>query len=253
METKVNFTKQEEIEFIRGLYSRCNKELQKVFSLHKENKDKLLQELALILLLYKINNNIMDLSYSEKSEIKKKFEKLIVKFTGRQVKLTISVITSILMFTVKDTFKFYGYKYTLEEVKDIVNRKYKGKFYNERIINNENKVADYFNDKVQRFVDGKIDVNTIKDDIDKTYKQNKDNIVTLGEAELSRSENLAFLLFAKSIGIAQVIRNEVLDRRTCDECEFIHNEVFNIEDAPDEIHPCCRGFNTILYSDRVED
>ncbi|GEP65198.1 hypothetical protein CBE01nite_29660 [Clostridium beijerinckii] len=253
METKVNFTQQEEIEFIRGLYTKCNEDLDKVFMLHKENKDKLLQELALILLLYKINNNVMNLSYSEKSEIKEKFEKLIVKFTGRQVKLTDSVITSILILTVKNTFKFYGYKYTLEEVKDIVNRKYKGKFYNERIIRNENKVAAYLNDKVQRFINGNIDVNTIKDNIEKTYKQNKDNVITLAETELSRSENLAFLLFAKSIGIVEIIRNEVLDSRTCDECESIHNEVFNIEDAPDEIHPCCRGFNTILYSDRVED
>ena len=138
MDKKNRFTEEGQVEFVRGLYTKCNEELEKIYSLHKENKDKLLKEIAFILLLFNINNNVMDLSYSETSEMQDKFEKLIVKFTGRQVKLTDGVITSILMFTVKDTLKFYGYKYTLEEVKDIVHKKYKGKLYNERIGNISN-------------------------------------------------------------------------------------------------------------------
>ncbi|NSB12118.1 hypothetical protein [Clostridium beijerinckii] len=247
-----NYTEEEEIEFIKSLYDNCNLELEKVYNLNKENKDKLLQELALILLLYKIDNNVMDLTYSEKSEIKEKFEKLIVKFTGRQVKLTDSVITAILMFTVKSTFKFYGYKYTLKEVKDIVNRKFKGKVYNERIINNEQKIADYLYGKVDSFVDGNESVNTIHEDIEATYKQNKDNIVTLAETELNRTEGLAFLLFAKSIGVTKFIRNEVLDDRTCDECADLDGQIFDYENLIENVHPRCRGFNQI-YSEEVED
>lgn len=252
METKHKFTTEEQVEFVRGLYTKCNEELEKIYSLHKENKDKLLKEIAFILLLYNINNNIMDLSYSEKSELKEKFGKLIVKYTGRQVKLTDSILTAILMFTVKDTFKFYGYKYTLEEVKDIVHRKYKGKLYTDRIKTNENNVGDYLYGKIDNFLDGKIDVNTINDDIEATYKTNKDNVVTLAETELSRSENIAFLLFAKSVGIAKVIRNEVLDDRICGDCEDIAGEIFDLEDAPSEMHPRCRGFNEIYYSNGVE-
>ncbi|OOP74149.1 hypothetical protein [Clostridium beijerinckii] len=246
------FTEQEELDFISNLYDNCNEQLKEILNLHKENKEKFLKELGLILLYYKINNNVMDLSVSEKNEIKNKLEILISKFTGKQIKLTLSIITAILFKTVKDTFKFYGYKYDSEEVEKIVNHKFKGEVYTKRIKNNEEDIANYLNKNVNDFVNGAIDVNTINLVIDKTYKQNKTNVLTLAETEVNRSENEAFLTFAKYINAVKVVRNELLDSKTCSECESIHGRVYNLSNAPDLIHPNCRGFNS-LYSDGVED
>lgn len=250
---KFNFTEEEEVEFIESLYDKCNEEIKKIHSLQQENKDEILKELALILLIYKINNNVMELSYFDRIKLKDKFDKILIKFNIRQRKLTDAVITALLIFVAKKTFRFYGYKYTKEEINRIVNKKYKGKLYTERIINNENKISDYLNEKVNGFLYGKVDVNNINNEIEKAYKQDKDNIETLAETELSRVENLSFLIFAKSIGVKEVIRNEELDDRTCEECQEIDGVIYTLEDAPDSIHPRCRGFNTILYSNGVED
>lgn len=250
---KTNFTEEEQMEFIKSLYNYCNEELKKIYDLHKENKDELLKQLAFILLLYKINGSIMDLSFSEKADIKAKFEKLIVKFTNKQINLTKSIITAILLKVAKDTFKFYGYKdYTKEDIEQLVNQKFKGKVFIKRIENNESEISDYINKKIQGFTNGDIDVNTINDDIEKAYKQNKTNVVTLAESEVNRVENLAFLIFAKSIGVTKVIRNEVLDSKTCSTCRSIDNKIYDINNAPNLIHPRCRGFNQI-YSYGVKD
>jgi hypothetical protein len=250
---KFSFTEQEEVDFIESLYNSCGEELKKIYSLHKENKDKLLKEIAFIMLQYNISNNVMELDYTDKVALKDKLSKLIDSSYRKQENLTKAVITGILLSTVKSTWNFYGYKdYKKEDVEKVVNKKYKGKLFTTRIKNNENAISTYLYSKVSDFIDGKVDVNTINDDIQKTYKTNRDNVVTLGETELNRSENDAFIIYARSIGITKVVRNEVLDGRTCDECESIHGEVFNLEDAPDEIHPRCRGFNS-PYSDGVED
>jgi hypothetical protein len=248
-----NFTKKEEEDFIKNLYDSCNEELKKIYDLQKENKDKLLQELAFILLLYKIKDNVMDLTVSEKNDINEKFEKFIVNFTNKQTTLSKSVITAILIKGIKDTFKFYNYDYSLKEVEKIVNTKHKGELYTTRIINNEQQIGDFLYSKISDFTDGNIDVNTIKDEIDKTYKQNKTNVLVLAETELNRSENQAFIKYAKANGIKKIVRNEILDSITCSVCEEIHGKIFDIDDCPDEIHPCCRGFNSPLYSEVVED
>ena len=250
---QTNLTEQEQAEFIESLYNYCNEEEKKIYDLHNENKEKLLQKVAFILLLYKINGNIMELSLSEKIKIKAELEKLIIKLTTKQISLTKRIITEMLFKIVKDTFDFYNYEnYTNKDIEKIVNEKYKGKTFIKRIEDNEENISNYLNKKVSDFVDGDIDVNTINDDVEKTYKQNKTNVITLAESEVNRAENIAFLVFAKSIGVTKVIRNEVLDSKTCDLCKNENNKIYDINKAPNLIHPRCRGFNQI-YSYGVKD
>lgn len=239
-------TKQDEINFIKGLYDEANKKIEEILEEHKSNKDELLKEIAFVLLIYKISDNIMKLNDIEKLKLNKKFLSIISKFFNKQVKLTDKIITEILKETSQNTYDFYGEKYTQKDIEDIVNRKYKGEVYTQRIKDNENKIANKLNNDIQDFIDGNIDVNTIKDNIEETYKENDFDVRRLTESEVNRTENVAFILLAKEAGIKSIYRHEVLDNKICLDCMAIANQVFDIDEAPDgAIHSFCRGWNSI--------
>ncbi|NRT91509.1 phage head morphogenesis protein [Clostridium beijerinckii] len=238
--------KKEETEFIQGLYDEANKKIEEIYAEHKSNKDELLKEIAFVLLLYKINDSIMKLNDIEKLKLNKKFLIIIQKFFNKQVKLTNKVITEILEETAKTTFDFYGEKYTQKDIEDIVNQKYKDKVYIERITDNENKIANQLNNDIQEFIDGSIDVNTIKDNIDETYSTNDFDVRRLCESEVNRTENVAFILLAKEAGIKTIYRHEILDNKICLDCLAIDGQPFDIDNAPDgAIHSFCRGWNSM--------
>lgn len=246
MMDKNTHNKKEETEFIQGLYDEANKKIEEIYAEHKSNKDELLKEIAFVLLLYKISDSIMKLNDIEKLKLNKKFLIIIQKFFNKQVKLTNKIITEILEETAKTTFDFYGEKYTQKDIEDIVNQKYKDKVYIERITDNENKIANQLNNDIQEFIDGSIDVNTIKDNIEETYSTNDFDVRRLCESEVNRTENVAFILLAKEAGIKTIYRHEILDNKTCLDCLAIDGQPFDIDNAPDgAIHSFCRGWNSM--------
>ena len=239
-------TKQDEIDFIKSIYDEANEKIEEVYSEHKKNKDELLKEIAFVLLVYNISNNIMKLNDDDKLKLNNKFLKMIAKFFNKQVKLTDKVITEILEGVAKKTYSFYGEKYTLKEIEDIVNKKYKGEVYKKRISKNENKTANKLNNDIEDLVEGRIDVNSIKDSIEETFSENDYDVRRLAESEVNRTENLTFLLIAKEAGVKKVYRHEVLDDKICLECQAIAGQPFDIDEAPDgAIHSFCRGWNSI--------
>lgn len=246
MMDKNKHNKEEEIEFIQSLYDEANKKIEEIYKEHKSNKDELLKEIAFVLLLYKISDTIMKLNDTEKLKLNKKFLTIIKKFFNKQVKLTDKIITEILEETAKNTYEFYGGKYTQKDIEDIVNQKYKDKVYTQRIKDNENKIANQLNNDIKDFIDGNIDVNTIKDNIEETYSSNDYDVRRLTESEVNRTENIAFILLAKEAGVKKVIRHEVLDNKICLDCLAINGQPFDIDEAPDGgIHSFCRGWNSI--------
>lgn len=246
MMDKDKHNKNEEIEFIRGLYDEANKRIEEIYAEHKSNKDELLKEIAFVLLLYKISGSIMKLNDIEKLKLNKKFLTTISKFFNKQVKLTYKIISGILKDTAQNTYDFYGGKYTQKDIEDIVSKKYKDKIYTQRIKDNENKIANKLNNDIQNFIDGNIDVNTIKDNIEETYSINDYDVRRLTESEVNRTENDSFIFIAKENGVKKIIRHEVLDDRICLDCMDIAEQVFDIDEAPDgAIHSFCRGWNSV--------
>lgn len=246
MLNKNKHNKADEIEFIQGLYNEANKKIEEVLEEHKSNKDELLKEIAFVLLVFQISDNIMKLNDIEKLKLNKKFLAIISKFFNKQVKLTDKIITEILKETAQNTYDFYGEKYTQKDIEDIVNRKYKGEVYTQRIKDNENKIANKLNNDIQEFIDGNIDVNTIKDNIEETYSANDFDVRRLNESEVNRTENVAFILLAKNAGVKKIYRHEVLDNKICLDCLAIAEQTFDIDEAPDgAIHSFCRGWNSI--------
>lgn len=235
----------DEEKFIENLYDEANEELKEVYRQQKESRDDILQEIAMIMLAYTVLDGLMDIKKNDKDKIYKKLSGLIVTNYKNITNKEVEVLNNILESTVKKTFKFYSYNANLKDVRKIIESNFKGKHFSERVWSNEQEVAKHLHKQINDFLNGKINVNQIKKDIEKTFNTSAYNSRRLVETEVNRCEDEAFRRFCEEVGVKKVVRNEVLDRRTCEECASIDGKVYKLDDAPGVVHPCCRGFNTI--------
>lgn len=231
--------------FIESLYKLAEKQLKKIYKHKRLNRDMLLQEVANILLTYTIANDVMVMDRSTIDKEYEKMSKLIIDISKGEAASQEKIIEELLSTVVKETFSFYSYNKGLKDVKKIIESNFKGKHFSERIWSNEKEVANHLHKQVDNFLKGKVNVNQIRKDIEKTFNTSAYNSKRLVETEVSRCEDDAFRRFCKETGVKKVKRNEVLDNRICGECKAIDGKIFDLDKAPGIIHPLCRGFNEV--------
>lgn len=231
--------------FIESLYKLAEKQLKKIYKHKRLNRDVLLQEVANILLTYTIANDVMVMDRATIEKEYKKMSKLIIDISKGEAASQEKIIEELLSTVVKETFSFYNYNKGLKDVKKIIDSNFKGKHFSKRIWGNEKEVAKHLNKKAQDFLKGKVNVNQIRKDIEKTFNTSAYNSKRLVETEVSRCEDEAFRRFCKETGVKKIKRNEILDNRICDECKAIDGKIFDLDKAPGIIHPLCRGFNEV--------
>lgn len=231
--------------FIESLYKLAEKRLKKIYRYKRLNRDVILQEVANILLTYTIANDVMVMDRATIDKEYDKMSKLIIKISKGEAESQEKIIEELLSTVVKETFSFYSYNKGLKDVKKIIDDNFKGKYFSERVWNNESEVAKHLDRKVQDFLKGKVNVNQIRKDIERTFNTSAYNSKRLVETEVSRCEDEAFKRYCRETGVKKVKRNETLDNRICDECRELHGKVFDLDKAPGIIHPLCRGFNEV--------
>ncbi|MBY6797088.1 minor capsid protein [Clostridium botulinum] len=242
----MNYSKNEEEKFIQSLYDEANEQLKEVYKEQKQSRDDLLREIALIMLTYTIIDGLMSLRSRDKSKEYKRLSKIIASTTQSQKATQTRVINNILNNTVKNTFNFYSYNVGLKDVKKIIENNFKGKHFSKRIWDNEKKVAENLHKQLKNFLDGKVNVNQIKKDIEKTYNSSAYEARRLVETEVNRCSSNAFDKFCIETGVKKVRYNATLDKRLCSDCAQYHDEVFEIDKKVElPRHPLCRCFYTI--------
>ncbi|WP_373899289.1 polymorphic toxin type 50 domain-containing protein [Haloimpatiens sp. FM7315] len=235
----------EEEKFVEELYDEANEELKEVYKEQKENRDKLLQEIAMIILTYTVLDGLMSLKRKNKSKAYNKVSKLIKGNMQNQNSTQKHIINKILNNTVKNTFGLYSYNANLKDVKKIVDDNFKGKHFSTRVWENEKAVGERLHKQVKQFLDGKINVNKIKKDIEKTFNTNAYNAKRLTETEVARCSSNAFDRFCIETDVKKVKYNATLCN-TCDKCMADHNKVFDFKDKIElPRHPLCHCFYTI--------
>ncbi|BDR67212.1 hypothetical protein K144312032_14400 [Clostridium tetani] len=235
-----------EEKFIQSLYDEANEQLKEIYKEQKQNIDELLREIALIILTYTIIDGLMSLNGGDKHKEYKRLSKLIISTTQSQKGVQTRVINNILNNTVKNTFDFYSYNSSLKDVKKIIENNFKGKHFSKRVWDNEKKVAEHLHKQVKKFLDGKINVNQIKKDIEKTYNSSAYEAKRLVETEVNRCSSNAFDRFCIETGVEKVRYNATLDRCLCSDCAQYHDRVLNFKDKIElPRHPLCRCFYTI--------
>lgn len=236
---------EEELNFIESLYDDAEEEIKAVYKEQRKSRDNLLNELALIMLSYTILDGLMSLTRKDKKKECNRLSNILLKSAKEQGDAQKSIISNILVDTVKKTFKFYSYNANLKDVQKIIDNNFKGKHFSERVWDNERAVARKLHQQINDFLNGKINVNQIKKEIEKTFNNGAYNTKRLVETEVARCEDEAFKRFCKEVGVKKVRRNEVLDSKTCEECAKLDGVIFDLDNAPGAIHPLCRGFNEV--------
>ena len=239
------YTDKEELDFIENLYNEADKQTKEVYKEQKNNRDELLKQIADIMITYTILNDLMKLSKADRKKEYNKLSKVVISGAKVQGLTQVKVIEELLSSTVNKTFDFYSYNAGLKDVKGIVDSNFKGKHFSTRVWDNEDLVAKDLHKQVNNFLNGKVNVNQIKRNIEKTYNAGAYNTSRLVDTEISHVESLAFKRFAKETGVKRVMRNEVMDSRTCEICAGVNEKIYDLEDAPDNFHPKCRGYNTV--------
>lgn len=236
----------EELEFTQGLYDEAEEQIKEVYKEQKKNRDNILQELALIMLTYTVLDGLMSLTSKDKKKEYKRLSNVIktnYKATGE---IQNGVVTDILTKTINNTFDFYSYNAELKDVQAIIDKSFKGKHFSDRVWENEKETAKHLHKQVNDFLNGKVNVNQIKRNIEKTYNTSAYNAKRLVETEVARVENDSFKRFCNEAGVKKVRRNAVLDNRTCNDCSSFDGKVYDLKDAPDlPAHPLCRCFYEI--------
>lgn len=240
------YTDKEELEFIESLYTEADRLIKEIYKEQKNNRDELLKQLADIMITYTILNDLMKLSKQDKKKEYNRLSKIITGGAQGQGATQNKVIKEILTSTVNNTFDFYSYNAGLKDVREIIANSFKGKHFSSRVWKNEEDVAKYLNKQINDFLSGKVNVNQIKRNLEKTYNESAYNVRRLVETEINRVEDEAFKRFCRETGVKRVMRNEEMDSRTCSICAGINENIYDLEDAPGPVHPLCRGFNTIV-------
>ncbi|MBE1302926.1 phage head morphogenesis protein [Clostridium botulinum] len=239
----MSYSKNEELEFIKSLYDEADKRFKEIYKEQQNNRDALLKELGLILLTYKILDGFMNIKKADRNKESNKFYALIASFAKRQIKLTTAALYEVTNNVVKNTYKFYSYNVNARDIKKIVDSAYKGKHFSKRVWNNEKEVAEYMNEQIKNFIDGKINVNKIKELIEEIYNNNAYEVKRLVDTEISRCSNSAFDKFCREVNVKRVRYNATLDSRLCDDCAQYHDRIFDVKNKIETPrHPLCRCF-----------
>ena len=231
-------------DFVEGLYDE--NVLIDTYRQKKESRDELLKAIAIIMLSYNIIDGVMSLSRKDFSKESNNIKKIIKSLTMADIAQIRDNTSNVLRNTVESVFNFYSYNYKLKDVERIINQNFKGKHFSNRIWDNEQAVANRLNKQCQDFLQGKINVNQIKKDIEKTYNTSAYNAKRLVETEISRVQNESFIRFCNETGVEKIRYNSVLDANTCNDCSQYNGRIYDLDKAPElPRHPNCKCFYEI--------
>lgn len=232
--------------FVESLYKLAGKQLKKIYKHKRLNRDVILQEVANILLTYTIVNDVMVMDRATINKEYEKMSKLIIDISKSEAASQEKIIEELLSSVVKETYSFYSYNKGLKDVKKIIDSNFKGKHFSDRVWDNEKEVANNLHKKLQDFLKGKVNVNQIRKDIEKTFNTSAYNSKRLVETEVSRVSGNAFDRYCKETGVKKVRYNATLDNRLCDDCGQYHDKIYDIKDKLETPrHPLCRCFYTV--------
>lgn len=234
-------------KFIESLYKMSHEELKEVYKALKNSKDKALQKIAKIMLDYNIVDGVMDIKKLDKINLSRDLSISLSNDFNEVSKLEVIIVDKILVEVVKGTFDFWNYNIEFEDVRKIIENNFKGKHFSARVWDNETEVANKLNSLVNDFLDGKINVNKIKSEMEKTFNNGAYNTKRLAETEVARVEDEAFKRFCREADVKRVKRNAILDKRTCGDCADEDGKVYDLGNAPElPTHPLCRCFYEIV-------
>lgn len=233
------------ISFAEELAKQGDRRILELLQQQKINKDLLLSEIAKVLLDYNIIDSILDISATEKIFIYNKFSKSIDKLIGAELKNELNRVSKTLVELGKDKWNSNNYLLSigistkLKKVNDktldkIIDKKIDGLKYSDRLYNNKQDVAKRLKQNIKDLLEGNIDVNSIKDNINKTYNLNANNTKRLVSNEIARvNEAINDKWISNNKYVTYVMWSATLENKTCSICGKLDGQVWE----KDSKHP----------------
>ena len=244
-----------QVKLAQEIYNKYDKVINKVAKLHKISKQAILDKIARIILEYNVIDGVISINTAIKAKLRKQLNEFIKEVFKTEYKDENAIINDTLYDVAKD--KYYsncylysiGVNYTLKPVKEnilkkIISKKIKGKNYSDRIWSNKNKVAKQIRIEVDKFLNGKTDINSISGIISKKFDVNWNNSNRLVRTEITKVQTQANEYWSKEHGIKKQLFSATLDGKTSKICQSLDGKVFNYDDSNKPIpplHPNCRS------------
>ena len=244
-----------QVKLAEEIYKKYDKVVNKVAKLHKISKQSILDKIARIILEYNVVDGVISINTAIKARLRKQLNEFIKEVFKAEYKDENAIINDTLYDVAKD--KYYsdcylysiGVNYTLKPVKEnilkkIISKKIKGKSYSDRIWSNKNKVAKQIRVEVDKFLNGKTDINSINGVISKRFDVNWNNSNRLVRTEIAKVQTQANECWAKEHRIKKQLFSATLDSKTSKICQSLDGKVFNYDDSNKPIpplHPNCRS------------
>lgn len=244
-----------QIEFVNNtikineiLFNLSDKEIKKLFALHKEQRDKLLQNIASIILEYKVTNEFMDLSNEEKKILNERLGNEVNETFKEQNKIEKQEMDNLLKKIAED--KFYmncfnldlGMDFTLKKINSkaldrIIKDTVQGKNYSDRLWSNKNDLSKILKKEIKDFLEGKTSINEISKVVKDRFNQNSFNTRRLINNETARVQSEVNEEWSRDYGIEHQLFMATLDQKTSDICRSLDGNVYDINDSKKPIPP----------------
>ena len=239
-----------QVKLAEEIYKKYDKVVNKVAKLHKTSKQTILDKIARIILEYNVIDGVISINTATKARLKKKLNEFIKEVFKTEYKGENAIINDTLYDVAKD--KYYsncylysiGVNYTLKPVKEnilkkIISKKIKGKNYSDRIWSNKNKVAKQIRIEVDKFLNGKTDINSINGVISKRFDVNWNNSNRLVRDSIGRVQWDVNKVWRKEHNINKVMWDAALDAKTCTDCQQYDGKIYGTNNTPQQ-HVMCR-------------
>ena len=249
---QVKFT-ESNIEINKLLFNISDRDIKKLMSLQKKDRDRILNEVANIMLKYEITENVMNLSDIEKMKINREITNSITSIFKEQAKIESEDIGNLLMNIAKD--KYYlnsfnlslGLDFNLKKIDSktlnrIIDKTIKGKNYSDRIWSNKNNIAKILQKEIKDFIEGKTSVNKINAILKDRFNQSAYVTKRLISNETARVMEESNIQWMDDLGVEYVMYMGTLDNHTCDDCGEYDGQVYKRGEEPVKtpVHVGCR-------------
>ncbi|MDS0525467.1 minor capsid protein [Clostridium sp. SHJSY1] len=239
--------------FAKVLYEKGDQELIKLLQAQKISRDRILQEIANIILRYEVADTNLNMPNTSIDKEYKKLGIIIQEILQKEYGAEKGNVQDLLINIGQD--KYYSSSYLLglgagyelqkvrsKQINKIVNKAIKGKNYSDRIYDNKNDVAKQLKKELKDFLKGNTNVNEIESIIKHRFNVDASFTSRLVNNEVARVQNQVNEQFFEDHNGQNVLYSATLDDKTCEECASYDDKTFKAdEDRPElPLHIGCR-------------
>ena len=236
------------------LFKKVVKESKKLYRNHKKNKTSFLSEIANILLVYKIADDLLKLSDAEQHQLKNYLFDIINNFSKNEFDFEKTFMNDMLPHVTRENYNLKQYVVSLgkdietkrikyDDIEGIVNKTISNKKWSDRLWDNKISLEVDLKKSVTDFLEGKTSVNDIYKRVNDIYSINAFNTERLVNNEIFRCQAESDELFFQDFEVDKVQYIGTLDDRTCEDCGGYDLEIFDLNDPnrPElPLHVLCR-------------